>query len=116
MLRINFANLIDRHREDKRALQAIEEWLNRHQDTTVLYPSVLARETSLDAVSLAKALRILVKEGILRQVYKVKTPTGVLTDEEFNDPTEIPEQLPDRLNQYFATAESDVVPVFQMVA
>jgi hypothetical protein len=116
MLRINFADLIGRHSKDKRALMAIEEWLNRHQDATVLYPSVLARETSLDPVSLAKALRILVKEGILRQVYKVTTPDGVLADREFSDLKEIPEELEDRFNRSFATAESDVVPVFQMVA
>lgn len=116
MSRINFGNLISRHRENKRALREIEDWINHHEDANVLYPSVLARETSLDPVSLAKALNVLVREGVVRRVYKVTTPNGVLTDEEFNDPREIPEQLPDRRNQYFSTAESDVVPIFQMVA
>lgn len=114
MLRTNFADLINRYGEDKRGLMAIEEWLNRHPDATVLYPSALARDTSIDPVSLAKALRVLVKEGVLRQVYKVQTPGGVLTEDEFSDPTEIPEQLPDREHHYFATAEYDVVPVFQV--
>jgi hypothetical protein len=116
MPQISFADLINKYPHSREALLEIAAWLNRHEDATVLYPSVLARETSLDPVSLAKALTLLVREGILRRVYKVTTPSGALADEEFDDPRKIPEQLPDRFDHYFSTAESNVVPVFQMVA
>jgi hypothetical protein len=116
MPQISFADLINKYPQSKKALVEIADWLNRHEDATVLYPSVLARETSLDPVSLAKALTLLVREGVFRRVYKVTTPSGALADEEFDDPREIPEQLPDRFDHYFSTAESSVVPVFQMVA
>jgi hypothetical protein len=116
MLPANFANLIGNHPNDARALRVILEWIYQHDGIQVIYPSVLSRETSLDPVSIAKGLSILAKEGLLRRVYKVTTPTGVLADEEFNDPRDIPPRLPDRFNHYFSTAESDVVPVFQMVA
>jgi len=116
MSRINFDNLINEHPESKRALRELEGWLNQHEDATVLYPSVLARETRIDPVSLAVTLTLLVKEGVLRRVYKVTTPNGVLADDEFDDPRQIPEQLPDRRQHYFPTAESDVVPVFHKVA
>jgi hypothetical protein len=46
----------------------------------------------------------------------VLTPSGVYADGEFEDPTKIPEKLPDRRENYFDTAESDVVPIFKKVA
>jgi len=115
MSRVNFDNLISEHPESKRALRKIQEWLNKQPDKTVLYPRDLAR-APLSHVDLARVLDVLVDAGVLRRVYKVTTPSGVLADAEFDDPREIPEKLPDRWEHYFDTAESDVVPVFQKVA
>jgi hypothetical protein len=46
----------------------------------------------------------------------VLTPSGVLAEGEFEDPTKIPEKLADRFNRYFDTSDSDVVPLFKRVA
>jgi hypothetical protein len=117
MSQINFEDLANEHPEHKRALRKLEEWRRRHSDVHIIDPKTLAREVQgVDATALALALTLLVKAGLLRRVYKVTTPSGVLADGEFDDPTQIPPRLPDRFEHYFDTAESDVVPVFRMVA
>ena len=114
MSQVNFDALASEHPESRRALGKLEAWLNRHRDARVIYPQLLAREVSEDPLALVVALELLVDAKLLRRVYKVTTPNGVLTDDEFDDPREIPSKLPDRRNRYFDTAESDVVPVFQI--
>lgn len=113
---INFDVLISKYPESKRALRKLASWLNEHEDARTIYLRQLAREVPVDQMALADALSILVEAGVLRRVYKVTTPSGVLADAEFDDPREIPDKLPDRMEHYFDTAESDVVPVFKMVA
>jgi hypothetical protein len=46
----------------------------------------------------------------------VVTPAGVLADGEFEDPTGIPEKLPDRFEHYFDTSDAEIVPMFRLVA
>jgi hypothetical protein len=117
MSRVNFDALVSEHPESARGLRILEKWMRKHMNERVLNPQTLAREIkAVDAVELATALTLLTKEGILRRVYKVTTPSGVLSDAEFEDPREIPNQLPDRFERYFDTAESDVIPIFQRVA
>ena len=62
------------------------------------------------------AFTLLVRAGLLARAYKIMTPAGVIADEEFDDPTQIPERLPDRFEHYFDTADADVIPVFRRVA
>jgi hypothetical protein len=117
MSRSNFDALISEHPENKRALRKLADWMRAHGDVRVINPTNLAREIrGVSPVELATALTLLVNVGLLHRVYKVLTPDGVFADEEFDDPTKIPEQLPDRWEHYFDTAESDVVPIFKKVA
>ena len=115
---INFEDLAKKHPKHRNALRKLEEWMRRHEDVRVIYPTMLAKEVrgEIDPTALALALALLVKVGLLRRAYKVTTPSGVLADGEFEDPTKIPPKLPDRFERYFDTAESDVVPIFHMVA
>lgn len=95
----------------------MEAWINAHPQERVLNPVRLRREIRKPtAADLAIALTLLEKAGLLRRVYKVVTPSGVLTDAEFDDPTKIPEKLPDRFEKYFDTSEADVIPIFRRVA
>lgn len=114
---INFDALINEHPESERALRILQKWMRAHSDAQVINPTSLAREVrNIDPVSLASALTLLERIGFLRRVYKVLTPSGVFTDQEFDDPTKIPEKLPDRRENYFDTAEADVIPIFKKVA
>jgi hypothetical protein len=103
--------------EVARAIKKVRAWLDKRRETETIYPKQIAREVPVEPVALARALRALVSAGVLRQVYKVTTPGGVLSDDEFEDPRDIPATLPDRFHDsFFETAESDVVPVFHKVA
>jgi len=107
-------DVLARQRPDLRfALQRLEGWLRSHKDNLIV-PSRVARQIQgVDPLALASALMLLVEAGILVRSYKVITPSGVLTDEEFNDISSIPDRMPDRFNSYFDTAEADVTPVFK---
>src|SRR5262245_15950182 len=69
------------------------------------------RTLKLDPYTLTRAVLYLVDAGVFEQRYAVTTPSGSLADDVFADPATIPESLPDRFNQYYATADQDVVPV-----
>jgi hypothetical protein len=117
MSQINFEALAKQHPEHKRALRKLGSWLARNKEVRVINPKLLAREISdADKTELAAALTLLERAGYLQRVYKVLTPSGVMAEGEFQDPTEIPEKLADRFENYFDTAEADVLPVFKMVA
>jgi hypothetical protein len=116
MSQINFEALARQHPEYERALRKLDSWMRRQADLHVINPKSLAKEiTGVDEAELAGALTLLQQAGHLRRVYKVLTPSGVITDGEFEDPTKIPERLPDRFENYFDTAEADILPIFRMV-
>jgi hypothetical protein len=114
---INFEALAKQHPEYKRALLKLASWMTAHADVGVIDPKSLSRELwVVDKAKLAAALMLLVRAGHLRRVYKVVTPSGVLAAGEFDDPTKIPEKIPDRFENYFDTSEAEVVPVFKPIA
>lgn len=112
----NFEALVSEHPESKRVLRKLESLLKKHRPGSVITPKELARNVHVESKVLADALDLLIQAGLLRQVYKVTTPSGILADAEFDDPREIPERLPDPWEHYFDTSESDVVSVFKRVA
>jgi hypothetical protein len=57
----------------------------------------------------------LVRIGLYRRVYMVETPSGVLADDEYDDPRQIPDRVHDRSYHYFSPSETDVVPVYKPV-
>jgi hypothetical protein len=117
MSQISFDDLIKQHPEYRRALKKLDEWLRGYPRSALIDPKSLARDLhGVNTADLAGALSLLVRVGILQRVYKVLTPSGVLAEGEFEDPTRIPQRIADRFNNYFDTAEADVVPIFKKVA
>jgi hypothetical protein len=113
---MNIEALADKYPKNKRALRKLALLLEQHRLGSVITAKELARNIPVDAKALSDALAVLINAGVIRQVYKVTTPSGSLTEDEFDDPREIPDQLPDMWEHYFDTAESDIVPVFKRVA
>ncbi len=117
MSQINFDNLINKHPQISWAIQKLQVWVQSKDDLFFIDPKDLAREVrSVDALSLLAVLSLLVQEGELKIVYKVLTPSGTFTDGEYEDPSEVPDRLPDRFNRYFETSEFDTVPIYRKVA
>jgi hypothetical protein len=114
MLPTNFDFLTDERPDLSRVLHLLQRWIESHRQLNVLDPRDLARSLpDIDSVTLASALALLVKRGVLRQVYRVVTPSGVLADGEYEDPRQIPQRVPDRFNHYFDTIEAEVIPVLR---
>ena len=113
MSRVNLEHLISDYPDSKYALRELQRWLNRRESDQDITPRELARNVPVQPAALATALSILVREGILRRVYRVQKPNGVMVPGEYNDPREIPERLVDRREQPIDTSDADVVPVFK---
>lgn len=113
MSRVNLEHLISEHPESKIALRELESWLNKRKSTGDITPRELARNVPVEPAALATALGLLVEAGILRRVYRVQKPNGVMIPGEFDDPREIPDTLKDRREQVVHTSDADVVPVFK---
>jgi hypothetical protein len=117
MSRINLEALAKQHPDYARALRALQSWIDAHEQERVINPMKVAKDLrDVDTADLAMAFTLLLKAGLLKRVYKVLTPAGVLADGEFENPTAIPEKLPDRFERYFDTSDAEIVPVFRLVA
>jgi hypothetical protein len=117
MSRVSFERLANDNPKYKRVLEELASWINSHPQERVLNPLKLRRDIrKATAEDLTIGLTLLVKAGLLRRVYKVLTPSGVFADPDFDDPSAIPNTLPDRFEHYFDTAEADIVPIFRLVA
>lgn len=117
MSRINLEPLAKQHPDSARAIRALQSWIDTHEQERVINPRKVAKDVrDVATADLATALTLLLRAGIAKRVYKVLTPTGVLADGEFDDPTVIPEKLPDRFERYFDTSDAEIVPVFRLVA
>lgn len=113
---VSFEHLAKQNPKYQRAIRQLQTWINAHPEDRSLNPLRLRRELKVDAADIAVALTLLMNAGLLRRVYKVVTPAGVLTDAEFDDPSAIPDKLPDRFEHYFETSDADVVPIFRRIA
>jgi hypothetical protein len=108
----NFEQLADRP-EYRELTERLREWVRLHDRYTIDPRRIALDFPRVRSEQLAIALQLLVKAGVLRQVYKVLTPAGVLADGEFEDPRSIPLRLQDRFHRYFETSEAEIVPVFK---
>ena len=114
---VSFERLANENPRYRRVFDELSSWINSHPQEHVLNPLRLKRDIrKATAEELTIALTLLVKAGLLRRVYKVLTPSGVFADPDFDDPSAIPNKLPDRFEHYFDTAEADIVPIFRLVA
>jgi len=114
---INLEPLANQHPDYARALRALQTWIDAHEQERIINPMKVAKDVrDVSTADLAIALTLLLRAGLARRVYKVLTPAGVLADGEFDDPTVIPEKLPDRFEHYFDTSDAEIVPVFRLVA
>jgi hypothetical protein len=114
MLPSDFGNLAKREPTLKVVLPRLEQWAKDHAQWTLIDPRKVARDIDdVDPLLLALALESLVRAGLYQRVYMVVTPSGVLADGEYNDLQAIPPRVPDRFNEYFATEDTDIVPVLK---
>lgn len=114
---VSFEHLAKQNPKYKRALDHLQSWINAHPQDRVLNPLKLRKDLAkLNPAELTMALDLLMQEGLLHRVYKVVTPAGVLAERDFDDPSEIPDKLPDRFEHYFETSDADVIPIFRRIA
>jgi len=113
MSQSNLDTLVREHPEYRQEIRKVGSWLDSHPESTI-NPKVVGKDLrEIDSTQLAFVLMLLVQAGFLKLTYKVTTPSGVMADGEFDDPTHIPEKLTDRWNRPFDTTDADVVPVFR---
>jgi hypothetical protein len=108
----NFDSLVAKYADLRDPLTRLAEFVQAHSSWDVIDSRVLANELrDVDPWSLARAVQVLIDTGALLQLYAVTTPSGALAENRYYTPLEIPGRLPDRFNQYFDTAEQEVIPV-----
>lgn len=94
------------------ALRKVSDFVRAHPNWNEIDSRLLSKSLrEIDTWDLARAILILIDAGALRQLYRVTTPSGTLSDALFETPSDVPAKLPDRFNEYFDTAEQDLVPV-----
>jgi len=93
----------------------VAAWIQSNPSGT-LDPRTLGKVSSsaADALALATELANLVETGKLLVNYRVVTPTGEISKEEFSNPNEIPAKLQDAKASEFNTAHSDIIPVYRL--
>ena len=113
MLPVSFEPLASAEPEHRDAFTVLTRWVEGHQDWRWIVPGIVARDYPLlDVFELADALQAAVAAGLLQLQYTVLTPSGVLASESFDDPRQIPPELPDRQENFFVTSNYPLVPVY----
>jgi hypothetical protein len=116
MLPTNFDTLANENSVLRPAVKRLKEWVENHAERNLLDPRILAKDLrDVDPFLLSVVLLELVRIGLYRRVYMVATPSGVLTDGEYDDPRRIPERVADNFYNYFDRAETEIVPVLKPV-
>ncbi|HEX3683412.1 MAG TPA: hypothetical protein VHU83_12825 [Bryobacteraceae bacterium] len=106
--------MADRKPDLKPVFHRLSDWAKAHQAWNLVDPRELRRDLNdVDPVLLSLALQALVNFGVLRRVYRAVAPSGVLADDDYDDPNQVPEWVRDRFNHYFLSSEGDIVPVFK---
>jgi hypothetical protein len=110
----NFEILANENPRLRREILRVGEWVHQHADWNLIDLRVLSKDMrDLDPGLLTIALGRLVDSGAFRRVYKVVTPSGVLAEGDFDDPTTVPELVRDHWGHSFETADADIVPVLK---
>jgi hypothetical protein len=113
MLPVSFEPLANAEPEYRETFHVLDRWVERHRDWRWIVPGIVARDNPLlDAFELTNALQLAVRAGILRLQYTVLTPSGVLASDAYDDPRQIPAELPDRQENFFDTRDYPLVPVY----
>jgi hypothetical protein len=111
-----FDTLANKWPDLRQAWPSLRGWFELHPHIKFVDVRQLARELpKVPDQELALALTAMAKLGVLRSVYRYVAPGGVLLDEEFDSPEQVPDKLPDRFHtQYFDTSEGDIIPGYRV--
>lgn len=113
MSRINFDILAKQYPKLEPVWTQLDDWFKKAQLKTV-DPARVARELgNIRSDLLAEAFSLLVKEGWLTLKYRLESPNGVFEGPVFDDPNQIPEEVPGRFEQPIITESCRIVPVFR---
>lgn len=117
MLPNNFASTASENPKLKSILNEITRWIEVHSSWESLDPKILAVDLQhISSLELAAALELLVADGVFQVVYKVQTPSGVMSVEDYKDPLDIPDRVMDRWHHPFETSDADIFPVLKAVS
>jgi hypothetical protein len=93
----------------------VTSWIQSNRSGT-LDPRTLGKVSrdAADALALSIELANLVEAGRLLVNYRVITPSGEMSKDEFANPNQIPAKLQDSKAREFDTASSDIIPVYRV--
>ncbi len=108
---INFDILQAEYPEYATVWSVLREWFKRNSRKQYVELSVLLRAfPKIDRLAFIFALQAMIDKGMLAAAYRVRSPEGDLLESEFDEPDQIPPQLPARdYSHMVSTEEGDVV-------
>ncbi len=99
-----------------RAERAVRTWLEKNRDLAVVDIRRAARELpDVSVPLLSTALTSLSRAGMLRRVYAVRTPEGMLLATTYPSVQAIPREVRDPLAKWFRVDDGEVVPAYERV-
>lgn len=111
MSQIDFVSLEREYPKLRDAWQALATWFKDNIRKRYVEINTLVKKfPGINPVKFVVALEVMVEEQILVRKYRVKTTDGYYLEGEFDTPTEVPEELPDReFSKYVRTDEAEIV-------
>lgn len=109
---INFDVLQDSYPDLADVWDALRSWFARHGRWQYVDLPLLLRgmPPHIDRVRLIVGLQGMIDQGMLATAYRVKAPNGELLEGDFDEPDQIPPELPSRdYSELIRTADGDIV-------
>ena len=113
MLPTNFEALAGENPDLKVVVREIADWCESHATLSAIDPRRIARDIDAEPNEIVAALTLLVKSGVLKQVYRFETPAGYLLSDDYESYLDVPSRLRDRYDQPVSRSEGTIVPVFR---
>lgn len=116
MSSIKFGPALSRHPELSSAAEVLEQWLGEHRELSFVDLPSLSRAIGgfVTTHSLLRVLAQLVAADQLQVKYRVSLPDGTLSEDAFDDPSDVPDIIFDSSFQPIETSRDRIVTVYQL--
>ena len=114
---VKFDPVLSKSPELRSTTEALGRWLSEHNGRSFIYPASLYREfsASINPQHLIRVLAQLVAANQLQVKYRVLLPDGTLSEDDFDDPNDVPPFVFDSSFQPVEVTDDRIVTVYQLL-
>jgi hypothetical protein len=116
MSSISFESVSRKSPDLRPTTEALGQWLKEHRERQFIYPASVLHELGhmVNAQQLLRVLAQLVESEQLEMRFRVALPDGTLSEDDFDDPHDVPPVVFDSSFQPVEVSDDRIVTIYQL--